>query len=196
MSAPFAATSSMTDASNLNNAHSDVPFFANDALPPLEQLTQRLQRVLHGRPRQLHWGEPLLMSRCLLAVSERFANSQVMAREQRIARSVQALRLLGQKIDYVRLKYVCCGLVQAPDWGGRRLIDDTRLIEKILTTVLQWQHDARRFRICCDGLRQSLAAASHRKFPHSVASRDSVARIASFLETYAPATDPAQGKKR
>jgi hypothetical protein len=154
----------------------------------LDRLRQTLAHLLAGRPRQLGWSDPTLLSERIARLRQRFAQRRGMAEEQRIARGVMAFRLLGRQTGFVHLKYACAGLALPVDWESRRLIEDAQERETLFACVAALRTDPRRFAACYRNLEsawQRAAAAA----PHI----PELAMLRQFLDTHRP-TDTRSGK--
>jgi hypothetical protein len=125
----------------------------------LDDLAQRLAAAFEGRPRQFAWGAAAIMRQSLETARDLAENRRGLSlgqrRAQRIARSVMALRLQGDHMDFVHLKYACYGLARASDWDSRCLLEDVALTQKLLAQVERLRPDERRFQACCRGLLES-----------------------------------------
>lgn len=131
----------------------------------LENLQTRLQELLAGRPRQLGWGQPQLMSQSLERVRDSLGGRRAMDRDQRIARGLMAFRIQGAGTDFVHLKYACQGLALPMDWESRRLLSDREQVQRLLQRVLDFRQDGRRFAACYRGLLASFLTAMETEFP-------------------------------
>lgn len=132
---------------------------------PLEQLEALLKQVMAGRPRQLNWGQPQLMSQSLEGVRDAFGSRQAMDKGQRIARGLMAFRIQGSTTDFVHLKYACQGLALPMDWESRRLLADKEQVQRLLQRVLDFRNDGRRFAACYRGLLASFQSVMETEFP-------------------------------
>jgi len=110
--------------------------------PPLEQLEALLTQAMAGRPRQLNWGQPQLMSQSLERVRDALGGRRAMDKGQRIARGLMAFRIQGSNTDFVHLKYACQGLALPMDWESRQLLADEAQVQRLLQRVLDFRHDA------------------------------------------------------
>ncbi len=140
-----------------------------------------LMDIFRYRPKRLNWGNPEVMTQVLDTIRQNFPAYSMVAKSQRIARSVQALRLVGEKLDFVRLKYVCYGLAADLDWGSRRLIDDEKLIALVLKTIIKRCNDQRRWKVCLEGLFLCLKKVANMEFKHSESSIKNSKIIKSFI---------------
>lgn len=147
-------------------------------------LYNNLTDLFRGRPKRLNWGAPENMSRVLEKIRSTFPAFSMVAKSQRIARSIQALRLVGEKLDFVRLKYVCYGLASGLDWEGRRLIDDEKLIILILKTIEKRCNDQRRWKVCLDGLFLCIKKVANPNFTQSESSLKNAKMIKNFIAKY------------
>ena len=143
-----------------------------------------LMEIFRYRPRQLDWNMPENMNQVLEKIRKTFPAYSMVAKAQRIARSVQALRLVGEKLDFVRLKYVCYGLASGLDWEGRRLIDDEKLIVLILKTIEKRCNDKRRWKVCLEGLFKCIKKVANPNFTQSESSLKNAKMIKSFIAKY------------
>ena len=154
-----------------------------------------LERKLLGHSlEQLAVNEPALLHRLNVA---RQALAPLRGRHAppRIAHGVLAFRVQGRNTPYPDLKYACYGIALSTDWGGRRLLDDDRLVDELLHTVanLRLSHPAR-FAACC----RALQYAWHTNIATDDVSANSQPRpknqkIANFLLRH---TQPDRARQR
>ncbi|WP_303785628.1 hypothetical protein [Azovibrio restrictus] len=147
----------------------------------LENLQARLQEILAGRPRQLGWGQPQLMSQSLERARDALGGRRAMGRNQRIARGLMAFRIQGAGTDFVHLKYACQGLALPMDWESRRLLADREQVERLLQRVLDFADDSRRFAACYRGLLASCLHAREAGFPPAGPLAANLQRLEQFL---------------
>lgn len=147
----------------------------------LENLQTRLQELLAGRPRQLGWGQPQLMSQSLERVRDSLGGRRAMDRDQRIARGLMAFRIQGAGTDFVHLKYACQGLALPMDWESRRLLADRDQVERLLQRVLDFADDRRRFAACYRGLLASCLHAREAGFPPASPLAANLLQLEQFL---------------
>lgn len=147
----------------------------------LDRLRETLEHILAGRPRQLGWSDPTLLSARIAHLRQRFAQRRGMAVEQRIARGVMAFRLLGRQTGFVHLKYACAGLTLPVDWESRRLIEDEQQRETLFACVTALRADPRRFAACYRNLENAWQRATAES--PGIAELD---MLRHFLDTHRP----------
>jgi hypothetical protein len=145
----------------------------------LDDLQKRLTDILAGRPRQLGWGHVASIGKSLAAVQARFPRKGSRLMVARVTRGVMALRVLGASADFTHLKYACHGIAQQNDLNGRRLLEDTALVKKLLAIVYGLREHPRRFAACRLGLLRSCQAAE--ALPKLPATRDGRRLLQEFL---------------
>jgi len=150
--------------------------------PPLEQLEALLTQAMAGRPRQLNWGQPQLMSQSLERVRDALGGRRAMDKGQRIARGLMAFRIQGSNTDFVHLKYACQGLALPMDWESRQLLADEAQVQRLLQRVLDFRHDRRRFAACYQGLLASFQRAMETEFPAGSAIARNRELLRQFLQ--------------
>jgi hypothetical protein len=145
----------------------------------LADLKKRLEAIFSGRPRQLAWGAPECMRESLARVRARFSRRSCAVPRERVTRGVLAVRMFGQKADFVHLKYACYGIAQHADLNARRLLEDSALVKKLLSAIETLQGDRRRYEACRRGLLRSWQEAE--KLPKLPASREGRTLLKNFL---------------
>lgn len=168
---------------NIQNTEK-IEINAEELSPQAAKLYHNLTDLFRSRPKRLNWGSPEYMSRVLEKIRQTFPAFSMVAKAQRIARSIQALRLVGEKLDFVRLKYVCYGLASGLDWEGRRLIDDEKLIVLILKTIERRCNDHRRWKVCLEGLFMCIKKVAEPNFTQSESSLKNAKMIKGFIAKY------------
>jgi len=116
----------------------------------LDYLVQQLQAATETPAHAPPPGQPP-MQRTLQRVRLAFGTGRDLAATPRATRAMLAFRS-GQKLSFVDLKYLCHGAQRPNPWDGRRLLDDTGLLARLLQEVERWSVQPRRFRQCYRGL--------------------------------------------
>jgi hypothetical protein len=114
---------------------------------------------------------PTPLSRSLQRLRQACGSHEGERRGPRLARSLLAFRMSGGRVGFVDLKYACFGAALPADWESRRLLDDERLLGKLLVAVMAWSGDARHFALCYRGLFAS----------HFLAARDAATPLADVV---------------